>query len=150
MKVSYFYLLLNIHCTHCTQNCIFCTFRRLKKTCFVTKNYSESSYICVFILSKSSLIDSSKTPITQEWLVVESCSTPLWIAFLMFNRLVYNIPSHFNELILVWSGYDHGRLVPTVKNPEMVWNKWKQENLVSHLLSKCILTYKLVILLWQK
>ena len=71
MKVSYFYLLLNIHCSHCTQNCIFCTFRRLKKTCFVTKNYSESSHICVFILSKSSLIDTSKSHITQEWLVVE-------------------------------------------------------------------------------
>ena len=38
---------------------------------------------------KSSTIDSRKTPITRDWLVIESCPTPLWIEFLMLYRLVY-------------------------------------------------------------
>ena len=37
--------------SHFTQNCIFCTFWRLKSV-FLTKNCSKSSYIRVFILSK--------------------------------------------------------------------------------------------------
>ena len=54
--------------------------------------------------------DSRKTFINQEWLVVESCPTPRWTAFfinalsrtfLVLCRLVCNICSHFNVIILV-------------------------------------------------
>ena len=38
--------------SHFTQNCIFLYFLEAKNPCFVTKNCSKSSYICVFILSK--------------------------------------------------------------------------------------------------
>ena len=43
---------------------------------------------------------SRKTFITQTWLVTESCPTPHWITFLIFCRLVFDIPSHLNGLIL--------------------------------------------------
>ena len=91
-------------CSHFTQNCIL-YFLEAKNPYFETKNCWKSSYICVFILSKKRR-NFTKTFITQEWLVVESCPTPRWIAFLMLYRLVYNIRSHFNELILVWSAYN--------------------------------------------
>ena len=42
---------------------------------------------------------------TQEELVVESWPTPRWVMFLIFCRLVYNIPFHLNNLVLVWSAY---------------------------------------------
>ena len=54
---------------------------------------------------KNSIIDFRKTFITQEWLVVESCPTPLCVAFLMLYRLVQNTRSHFNKLILAWTAY---------------------------------------------
>ena len=39
---------------------------------------------------------SKKTAINQELLVVETCQTARWIAFLMFNRFFCNIPCHFH------------------------------------------------------
>ena len=51
---------------------------------------------------KNSAIDFTKTFITQEWLVVESCPTPRWITFLMLS---FNIRSHFNYLLFAWSAY---------------------------------------------
>ena len=92
-------------CSHFTQNCIFLYFLEAKNPCFMTKNCSKSSYICVFILSKKQHNWLYKSFITQEWLVVESCPTHRWIPFLMLYRLVYNIRSHFNELILAWSAF---------------------------------------------
>ena len=81
-------------------------FLEAKNPCFEMKNCSKSSYMCVFISpKKNSTIDFTKTFITKEWLVVESCPTPCWIALLMLYRLVYNIRSHFNELILAWNAY---------------------------------------------
>ena len=56
-------------------------------------------------MSKNDAIDCTKNFINQEWLVVESCPTARWIAFLMLYWLVYNIRSHLNELILAWSAY---------------------------------------------
>ena len=92
--------------SHFTQNCIFLYFLEAKNPCFVTKNCSKFSYICViYFVQKNSTIDFTKTFITQEWLVVESWPTLRWIAFLMLCLLVYNISSHFNELILAWSAY---------------------------------------------
>ena len=38
--------------SHCPQNCIALYFLLVKNPCFVTKNCSKSSYICVFILFK--------------------------------------------------------------------------------------------------
>ena len=79
-------------------------------------NLSYNYYICTFLWylhiyaylfrPKTSTVDSRKTSITQEWLVIESCPTPRWIVFLMLYRLVLYIRSHFNELILVWSAYE--------------------------------------------
>ena len=43
---------------------------------------------------------SIKTFITQAWLIVESCPTPYWVTFLIFCRLVYDMPSHLNGLLL--------------------------------------------------
>ena len=92
-------------CSHFTQNCIFCTFWRLK-ILVLWRKIVENLLIFVYLFCpKNGAIDFTKTFITQEWLVVESCPTPLWIAFLMLYRLVYNIRSHFNELILAWSAY---------------------------------------------
>ena len=52
VKTAYFQLLLNIHCSHCTQKYIFLYFLETKNPCFLTKNCSKSPHICVFILSK--------------------------------------------------------------------------------------------------
>ena len=38
--------------SHFTQSCIFLYFLEAKNLCFMTKNCSKSSYICVFILPK--------------------------------------------------------------------------------------------------
>ena len=92
-------------CSHFTQNCIFCTFWRLK-ILVLWRKIVENLLIFVYLFCpKNGAIDFTKTFITQEWLVVESCPTPRWITFLMLYRLVYNIRSHFNELILPWSTY---------------------------------------------
>ena len=40
---------------------------------------------------KNSKTDFRKSSITLEWLVVDSCPTPHWIAFLMLYWLVWNI-----------------------------------------------------------
>ena len=42
----------NMLCSHFTKNCVFSYFLEAKNPCFVTKNFSKCSYICVFILSK--------------------------------------------------------------------------------------------------
>ena len=91
--------------SHFTQNCIFCTFWRLKILVLWGKIVENLLIFVYLFCPKNGAIDFTKTFITQEWLVVESCPTPRWIAFLMLYRLVYNIRSHFNELILAWSAY---------------------------------------------
>ena len=60
----------------------FCTFWRLKILLLI--------FVCLFC-PKNCAIDFTKTLLTQEWLVVERCPTPRWIAFLMLYRLVHNI-----------------------------------------------------------
>ena len=55
---------------------------------------------------KNSTIDSRKTSLIQERLVVGSCRIPDWIAFVMLYRLVYNVRSHFNELNMAWNAYE--------------------------------------------
>ena len=83
-------------CTHFTQNYIFWTFWRLK-ILVLCWTIVENLLIFVYLYCpKIGAIDFTKTFITQEWLVVESCPTPRWITFLMLYRMVYNIRSHFN------------------------------------------------------
>ena len=90
-------------CSHFTQNCILLYFLE-EKILVLWRKIVENSLIFVYLFCpKNSAIDFTKTFITQEWLVAGSCPTPHWIAFLMLYRLVYNIRSHFNELILAWS-----------------------------------------------
>ena len=61
-------------------------------------------FVYLFCL-KSSTIDSRRTSIVQEWLVVKSCPIPRWIAFLILYRMAQNIRSQSKELILAWSAY---------------------------------------------
>ena len=92
-------------CSHFTQNCIFCTFWRLK-ILVLWRKIIENLLIFVYLFCpKNGAIDFTKTLIPQKWLVIESCPTPRWIAFSMLYPLVYNTSSRFNELILVWSAY---------------------------------------------
>ena len=92
-------------CSHFTQNCILLHFLEANNSYFVMKNCWKLIFVYLFC-QKNGAIDFTKTLITQEQLVVESCPTPRWMAFLMLYRLVYNICSNFNELlILAWSTY---------------------------------------------
>ena len=68
-------------CSHFTQDCIFCTFWRLK-ILVLWQKIVENLLIFVYLFCpKNDAIDFTKTFITQEWLVVESCPTPRWITF---------------------------------------------------------------------
>ena len=95
-------------CSHFTQNCIFCTFWRLKILVLWQKIAQNFQIFVYFFYPKNSTIDFTKTFITQEWLIVESCPTPHWITFLILYQFVYNICSHFNELTLGWGAYFMG------------------------------------------
>ena len=98
--------LLNMLYSHCTENCIFFgTFWRLKTLVLWRKFFHNLLIFAYLFCSKNNTIDSRKTSITVAWLVVESCPTPRWITFLMLYRLMYNIRSCFNDLILAWSTY---------------------------------------------
>ena len=80
-----------------------CTFWR-QKILILWRKIVENLLIFVYLFCpRDGAIDFTKTLITQERLVVESCLTPRWIAFSMLYRLVYNICSHFSGLILAWS-----------------------------------------------
>ena len=81
----------------------FGTFWRLKILVLWQKIVENLLIFVYLFFPKNSTTDFTKTFITQEWLVVESCPTHCWIAFLMLYRLVFNIHSHFNEPILAWS-----------------------------------------------
>ena len=91
-------------CSHFTQNCILLYFLEAKNPYILWQKIVENLLIFLYLFcQKNGATDFTKTFITQEWMVVESCPTPRWIAFLMLYRLMYNIRSHFNELILAWS-----------------------------------------------
>ena len=53
----------------------FCTFLRLKKI-VLEQNIMQNLLLFVYFCPKNSTVDSGKTSITQEWLVVESYPTP--------------------------------------------------------------------------
>ena len=92
-------------CSHFTQKCILLYFLEAKILILWRKIFENLLIFVYLFCPKNRAIDFTKTFINQEWLVVESGPTPCWIAFLMLYRLVFNIRSHFNELILVWSAY---------------------------------------------
>ena len=98
MKVSYFLLLLNICCiASLLKTVIFCTFWRLK-TLVLWRKIVRNLLIFVYLFCpENSTIDSRKTSITQEWLLVEICPTLHWIAFLMLYWLVTDMWFYFNE-----------------------------------------------------
>ena len=66
--------------------------------------WDKKSYICesptfvYLFFPKNSTTDSRRSSITLEWLVMDSCLTPHWIAFLMFYWLLCNI----NPLISIF------------------------------------------------
>ena len=91
------YILSQIY-NHCIQNCSFWYFMEIVETFVFWRTYFQSLLIFMFFF-----IPKPLSSITQEWLVVESCVTPQWTTYLMFYRLVCNIHSHLNELILAWS-----------------------------------------------
>ena len=73
-------------------------------TYFFWKKKKNQNVIFMFsFYLKSCRTGSRKTSITQELLFIESCLTSLWVTFLIFCRLVYDIFSHSNDLILAWS-----------------------------------------------
>ena len=69
-------------CSHCTQNCIFCTFWMLE-TFVLWRKIGQNFVRFVYLFCA---ISSKKTYITQEWLVIESWPTLRWITFLMLYR----------------------------------------------------------------
>ena len=91
--------------SHCTENSIFCRFWRLNTLVLWRKIVQNLLIFMYLFCPKNNTIDSRNTSITQERLVVESCPTTRWIAFLMLYQLVYNTRSDFNELIFAWSAY---------------------------------------------
>ena len=96
--------------SHFTKNCMFCTFWRLKILVLWRKIVENLLIFMDLLCPKNNTIDFTKTFITRKCFVVESCPTPRWNAFLMLYRLVYDICSYFNDLILAWSSYLHKRL----------------------------------------
>ena len=95
---------LNMLYSYFTQKCIFMHFLEVVLSLVFWRKIVQNLLIFVYSFRPNNrTIDFTKTFITQEWLFVESCPTPRWIAFLMLYPLVYNIRSRFNELILVWS-----------------------------------------------
>ena len=75
-------------CSHFTQNCIFCTFWRLKILVLWRKNVENLFLFVHLFCPKNGRIDFTKTFITQEWLVGESCPTSRWITCLMLYPLL--------------------------------------------------------------
>ena len=104
---------------------LFNSFWRLWKFIFWQNMFQNLIFMFSFY-PKSSRTGSRKTCITQELLVMESCPTPHWVAFLIFCRLVYDISSHLHDLILAWStslqvSHQNSRLVY-----EIFWKYLKQ------------------------
>ena len=103
---SFLLLALNICFVAILLKTVFCCIFWRQKILILWRKIAENLIIiaCLFC-PKNGAIDFTKILITQERLVVESCPTPRWIAFLMHYQVVYNISTHFSELILAWSAY---------------------------------------------
>ena len=85
----------------------FLYFLEAKNPCFVTKNCWKSSYICLSILSQNRAINFSKNLQNSGMVGRRKLPDPLlncmMVRWPFILWLLYNIRSHFNELILAWS-----------------------------------------------
>ena len=81
---------------------VFSSFWSLWNHFFWQKKFQNIIFLFSFS-PKNSKTGSRKTSITQELLAIESCPTPRWVTFLIFCRLVYDVSSHLNDLILAQS-----------------------------------------------
>ena len=72
------------------------------ETCFLTKNLQNLIFMFSFY-PKNNRTGSSKTSVTQELSVIGSCPTSGWVTFFIFCRLIFDISSHLNDMILAWS-----------------------------------------------
>ena len=70
---------------------------------FFDKKVSPNLIFTFSFYPENSKTSSTKTSVTKQLLVVEIFPTSLWVTLLIFCRLVYNIPSHLNDLILASS-----------------------------------------------
>ena len=95
-------------CSHFTQNCIFLYFLEAKNPCFVTKNCSKSSYICVFIFSKKQHNWFYKNLHNSGMVGRRELPDPALNC--IFNALSIGVRFHFNELILARSVYSNHSL----------------------------------------
>ena len=86
-KFPNFSFCLSICCIAILLKSVFlCTFWRLKVIVLGRKIVQNLLIFVYLFCPKNRTIDLTKSFITQEWLVVESCPTPRWIAFLMLYR----------------------------------------------------------------
>ena len=141
--------MLNIHSSHCTQNCIFWYFLAAK-TLFLRPKIVQNLLIFVyFFRPKNSTVDSRKTSMTQEWLVVESSPTTGWIAVLMLYWLVCNIRSHFNERVRSEKMFLETIIKYLGLTLVFMWNSGIQEKF-NNLFFKSFLLVLTKFLLWQE
>ena len=78
----------------------FSSFWSFWKLIFWQKNFQNLIFLLFFLSKENSRAGSRKTSITQEMLVIERFPTFCWVTFLILYRLVYDISSHLNDLIL--------------------------------------------------
>ena len=68
--------------------------------------YNQHVFVLlVFLKTVNLFFPQYRTADLRRWLVLESFPNPFWIIYSKLNCLIYNIISHFNDLILVWSAY---------------------------------------------
>ena len=105
--------------SHCAENCIFCTFWRLKTLVLwrkIVQNLLIIGYLCC---PKNSTIDSKKNFHNSGTTGRRKLPDPSMIC--IFNALlslVYNSHSYFNELILPWSAY--------ISHEKFRWRRFRQ------------------------
>ena len=100
---------------------VFSSFWSLWNHFFWQKKFQNIIFLFSFS-PKNSKTGSRKTSITQELLAVESCPTPSWVTFLIFCRLVYDVYSHLNDLILARSTSFQPLNGQRPKSKASVWN----------------------------
>ena len=101
----------------------FLVFLEVVEVYFWWKNFQSLIFMFSFY-TKNSRTGSRKTCITQGLFVIESCPTPRWVTFLIFSRLIYDISSHSNDLILARSTSlqdSHRKWKVSHQNSELVY-----------------------------
>ena len=114
--------------SHCTENCIFCTFWRLKTLVLWRKIFQNLLIIGYLCCPKNSTIDSKKNFHNSGTTGCRKLPDPSMIC--IFNALlslVYNSHSYFNELILPWSTYS--------SHEKFRWRKFRRRKLRTYFQS---------------